>query len=87
MVVGDATLNHFVAPLIAGHDEGGEVAAAEAKRAEPRHDYELQQQRAHDRHWKKGHQTSGGLVGRPRPLPERRGWLTVATLVGAILLH
>src|SRR6516164_4971584 len=28
---GDAALDHFVAPLVARHDEGGQVAAAEAK--------------------------------------------------------
>jgi hypothetical protein len=28
IVVGDAALDHFVAPLVARHDEGGEVAAA-----------------------------------------------------------
>ena len=74
MVVGDATLNHFVAPLIARYDEGGEVAAAEAKRAEPRHDNELQQQRAHDRFWKKGHQTSDGLSWRRVVMRETTAW-------------
>jgi hypothetical protein len=43
VVAGDAALDHFVAPLIACHDEGSEVAAAEAKRAKCNHDDELQQ--------------------------------------------
>src|SRR5215467_5078928 len=42
VVVGKTALNHFVAPLIARHDEGSETAAAEAKRAERHHNAELQ---------------------------------------------
>jgi len=34
VVAGDPALDHFVPPLIARHDEGSKVAAAEAKRAE-----------------------------------------------------
>jgi dienelactone hydrolase len=34
VVAGDTAFDHFVAPPIARHDEGGEVAAAEAKGAE-----------------------------------------------------
>jgi hypothetical protein len=49
IVAGDAALDHFVAPLIARHDERGEIAAAEAKRAERHHNDDLQQQLAHDR--------------------------------------
>ena len=49
VVAGDAALDHFVAPLIAGHDEGSEIAAAEAKRAERHHNDDLQQQLTHDR--------------------------------------
>jgi hypothetical protein len=40
-------LDHFVAPLIARHDEGSEVAAAEAKRGERHHYKDLQGQLAH----------------------------------------
>jgi hypothetical protein len=42
VVAGDTALDHFVAPLVACDDEGGEVAAAEAKSAESDHDDELQ---------------------------------------------
>ena len=41
VVVGKIALDHFVAPLIARHDEGSEVAAAEAERAERRDKAEL----------------------------------------------
>jgi hypothetical protein len=34
VIAGDAALNHFIAPLIARHDEGSEVAGAEAERAD-----------------------------------------------------
>ena len=37
VVAGDMALDHFVASLIARHDEGSEVAAAEAKRCERHH--------------------------------------------------
>jgi len=43
IVAGDAALDHLVAPLVARHDEGGQVAEAKAKRCERRHDDELQQ--------------------------------------------
>jgi hypothetical protein len=36
-LTGNAALDHFVAPPIARHDEGSEVTAAEAKRAERHH--------------------------------------------------
>src|SRR4029077_11421117 len=42
VVTGDTALDHFVAPPIAGHDEGSEIAAAEAKGAERNHNAELQ---------------------------------------------
>ena len=42
VVTGDAELDHFVAPLIARHDEGSEVAAAEAKRGERHYEDDLQ---------------------------------------------
>jgi hypothetical protein len=42
IVTGDAALDHFVAPLVARHDECGQVAEAKAKRGERRHDDELQ---------------------------------------------
>src|SRR6516162_7615290 len=42
VVASDAPLDHFVAPLIARHDEGSEVAAAIAKRAERHHKDDLQ---------------------------------------------
>ena len=41
VVVGKTALDHIAAPLIARHDEGSEIAAAEAKRAERRHNTEL----------------------------------------------
>jgi hypothetical protein len=41
VVAGDAALDLFVAPFVARHDEGREIAAAKAKRAERRHDDEL----------------------------------------------
>jgi hypothetical protein len=44
VVAGDAALDHFVTPPIARHDERGEIAAAEAKRAERNHNDDLQQQ-------------------------------------------
>ena len=47
IVAGDATLDHFVAPLVARHDEGSEVAAPEAKRAERHHNEGPQEQLAH----------------------------------------
>src|SRR5215468_1174832 len=47
IVAGDAALDHFVAPLVARHDEGSEVAATEAKRAERHHNEGLQEQLAH----------------------------------------
>ena len=47
-------LDHFVAPILARHDEGGEVAAAEAQRTE-RHHYE-------DRQQKIIHRTSSGRL-------------------------
>src|SRR5262249_26193382 len=43
IVAGDAALDHFVAPLVARHDEGSEEAATEAKRTEGHQDDELQQ--------------------------------------------
>jgi hypothetical protein len=43
VVAGDAALDHFVAPAVASDDESGQVATAEAKPAERRHDDELQQ--------------------------------------------
>jgi hypothetical protein len=43
VVAGDTALNHFVPPLITRHDEGREVAAAEAKRAERNHNENLQE--------------------------------------------
>ena len=43
VVAGDMALDHFVAPLIARHDEGSEVAAAEAKRGERHHYKDLAQ--------------------------------------------
>src|SRR6266571_1949888 len=49
VVAGNTALDHFVTPLIARHDDGSEVAAAEAKRAERHHNDDLQQQLAHDR--------------------------------------
>jgi hypothetical protein len=49
VVAGDTALDHFVAPLVARHDEGSEIAAAEAERAERHYNKELQQQRVHDR--------------------------------------
>src|SRR5215472_16385132 len=42
IVTGDAALDHFAAPLVARHDEGGQVAEAKAKYGERRHDDELQ---------------------------------------------
>ncbi len=42
IVPGDAALDHFVPPVIARQDEGGEIAAAEAKRAERDHNENLQ---------------------------------------------
>jgi hypothetical protein len=42
VVAGSTALDHFVAPILVRHDEGGEVAAAKAKRAERHHDDELQ---------------------------------------------
>src|SRR5262249_31272284 len=47
IVAGDAALDHFVAPLVARHDEGSEVATPEAKRAERHHNEGLQEQLAH----------------------------------------
>src|SRR4029077_19074277 len=43
VVAGDTALDHFIAPLIARHDERGEVAAAKAKPAKSDHDDDLQQ--------------------------------------------
>jgi hypothetical protein len=48
VVAGQTALDHFVAPLIARHDEGSDIAAAEAKRAERNHNDDLQQQLTHD---------------------------------------
>ena len=48
VVASDTALDHFVAPLIARHDEGSEVAAAEAKGAESHHNENLQRQLVHD---------------------------------------
>jgi len=47
VVVGKTALDHIAAPLIARHDEGSEIAAAEAKRAERHHNDDLQPQLAH----------------------------------------
>ena len=44
----DLALDHFVAPFVACHDEGSEIAAAEAKRAKRHHNDDLQPQLAHD---------------------------------------
>ena len=49
VVVSETPLNHFVPPLIARYDEGRQVAAAEAKRAERYYNEDLQQQFTHDR--------------------------------------
>jgi hypothetical protein len=43
VVAGDSALDHFVAEAVARNEEGDAVAAAKAKRAERRHDDELQQ--------------------------------------------
>jgi len=42
VVAGDMALDHFVVSLIARHDEGSEVAAAEAKRGERHYNDDLQ---------------------------------------------
>src|SRR5262249_29049382 len=47
IVAGGAALDHFVPPLIARHDEGSEVAAAEKERAERDHNEDRQEQLAH----------------------------------------
>jgi hypothetical protein len=39
--VGKTALDHIGAPILARHDEGGETATAEAKRAECHHKAEL----------------------------------------------
>jgi len=41
IVAGDASLDHLVAPVVACHDESGQVATAEAQRGERRHDDEF----------------------------------------------
>ena len=41
VVVGKTALDHIAAPVLARHDESGQVAAAEANRAERRHKAEL----------------------------------------------
>jgi hypothetical protein len=41
VVTSGAAPDHFVAPLIARHDEGSEVAAAETKGAEPHHNFAI----------------------------------------------
>jgi hypothetical protein len=41
VVVGKTALDHIGAPILARHDEGGETATAEAKRAECHHKAEL----------------------------------------------
>ncbi len=43
VIAGHTTLNHFIPPVIARHDQGSEVAAAEAKRAKRNHNENLQQ--------------------------------------------
>jgi hypothetical protein len=43
VVAGNAALDHFIAPLIARHDERGEIATAKAKPAKGDHDDDLQQ--------------------------------------------
>ena len=43
VVAGDTTLNHFIAPFVACHDERDEVAAAKTKPAKGGHDNELRQ--------------------------------------------
>ena len=47
VVASDTALDHFVAEPVARHDEGDEVAAAEAKRAERNHNAKLEYQFAH----------------------------------------
>ena len=47
VVMGKTALNPSGAPLFARHDEGSETAAAEAKRAESHHNYDLQRQLVH----------------------------------------
>jgi hypothetical protein len=75
VVAGNTALDHLVPPLIARHDEGSEVAAAEAKRGERHHNDDLQQQltlgpsligKRRDTTLRQLGDISGGLVSRPR---------------------
>jgi hypothetical protein len=43
VIAGDTALDHFIAPLIARHNERGEIATAKAKRAKSYHDDDLQE--------------------------------------------